>query len=195
MERLSILKKLNVRLLSIPEIYGSPDYWGLIKRGMANIDQAPRKIALNILKENLSAVSNTRQLIDAAEFELMWTTFFDVMDTLDSFGSHLLKAVWHRVDIFYDYILKYKQAYNDGTTIHPLEDFREWLLVIYNRVNSHSNMKIRRHIVKETLKRPFMTTCMKSFLFGTLMKMLNLGLLFKDITFYCAWSKHSESVV
>ena len=55
-----------------------------------------------------------RQLTDEAEFEQLWTTFFDVMDTLESFGSHLLKAVWHRVDTFYDFILKHKDAYSSA---------------------------------------------------------------------------------
>lgn len=38
MERLSILKKLNLRLITIPEIYSSPEYWALVKTGIAHID-------------------------------------------------------------------------------------------------------------------------------------------------------------
>ena len=37
--------------------------------------------------------------------------------------------------------------------------------MIYDRINTHSNMKIRKHILKETVKRPFMTTHMSNFLF------------------------------
>jgi hypothetical protein len=57
MERLSILKKLNTRLRTIPEIFTSEDYWAVLKLGIAHIDQGPRKTALTILKENLSATT------------------------------------------------------------------------------------------------------------------------------------------
>lgn len=113
MERLTILKKLNGKLQSIPDIYSSTEYWGIIKAGLAHIDQAPRKISLVILKQNLTIVSAaTRQLTDEAEFQNLWTTFFDIMDTLESFGSHLIKCIWPRVDIFYDFILKHKAVYS-----------------------------------------------------------------------------------
>ena len=93
------------------------------------------------------------------EFEQLWTTFFDVFDTLESFGSHLIKAVWQRIDVFYDFI----QAYGDkmigidknGNAIVnqlvQLEDFRTWLFVLYNRVSFHTNLKIRRFVQKATL--------------------------------------------
>ena len=144
----------------------------------------------------MNATSDVRSLTEEQEFELLWTTFFDVMDTLESFGSHLLKAVWHRVDTLYDFILKYKEAYAPGSAvqIHPLEDFRGWLLVIYDRINSHQNMKIRRHVTKETLKRPFVTVNMKTFIFEQYLQMLNTGLIFKDITFYCVFSKNADLV-
>jgi hypothetical protein len=111
MERLSILKKMNTRLRTIPQIYTSEEYWDLVKLGLGHIDQGPRKTALNILKENLSQSINSRQISEINEFEQLWTTFFDIMDTLESFSSHLVKAVWKRVDLFYDFILKYKQCY------------------------------------------------------------------------------------
>ena len=56
-ERLNILKKLNTRMMSIGEIYGSAEYWALLKTGIAHLDQAPRKVALTILKENLNVAS------------------------------------------------------------------------------------------------------------------------------------------
>ena len=55
-------------------------------------------------------------------------------------------------------------------------------------------MKIRRHVAKETLKRPFVTIHMKEFIFEQYLQMLNTGLLFKDITFYCAFSKNADLV-
>jgi hypothetical protein len=80
----------------------------------------------------------------AEQFELLWSTFFDIYDTLESFGSHLTKAVWHRTELFYDFMRKFDTLYSSGTQIHPLEDMRMWLLVIYDRVGTHNNIKIRR---------------------------------------------------
>lgn len=88
------------------------------------------------------------------EFEQLWTTFFDVYDTLESFGCHLTKAVWHRIDIFYDFIKdkgeKMANVDFNGNVIPSqllvLEDFKTWLIVIYSRVSSHSNLKIRRFV-------------------------------------------------
>lgn len=62
------------------------------------------------------AANQTRQMTEEAEFELLWTTFFDVMDTLEGFGSHLLKAIWPRIDLFFDFVLKYKHVYDAGDT-------------------------------------------------------------------------------
>ena len=85
--------------------------------------------------------------IDLKDFETLWTTFFDVYDTLESFGSHLTKAVWHRVELFYDYIRRNDAKYaSNEKAFHPLEDMKMWLLVLYHRVSSHANLKIRRFI-------------------------------------------------
>lgn len=194
MERLSILKKLNKRMQSIPEIYNSNDYWALLKTGIAHLDQAPRKISLTILKENLHLSKEAKQLTSEEEFEALWTTFFDMMDTLESFGSHLIKAVWHRVAVFYDFIQKHEQIYDSKSPLHPLEDFKSWLLVIYERINSSTNMKIRRYVTKETLKRQFVTTNLSTFIFNQYISMLNTGLLFKDLTFYNCFSKNADLV-
>ncbi len=56
-------------------------------------------------------------------------------------------------------------------------------------------MKIRRYVVKETLKRPFVTTNMSKFIFNQYLSMLNTGLLFKDLTFYNCFSKNADLVV
>ena len=80
------------------------------------------------------------------QFELLWSTFFDIYDTLESFGSHLTKAVWHRTELFYDFMREFDALYASGDRIHPLEDMRMWLLVIYHRVGTHNNIKIRRQV-------------------------------------------------
>lgn len=67
-------------------------------------------------------------------------------------------------------------------------------MVIFDRINSHMNLKIRRHVIKETLKRPFMTTNLPTFLFSQYLTMLNTGLIFKDLTFYCVFSKNADLV-
>jgi hypothetical protein len=46
------------------------------------------------VKQNLKAQG-------VGENELLWTTFFDIFGTLESFGSHLVKAVWPRTEIFF----------------------------------------------------------------------------------------------
>ena len=74
--------------------------------------------------------------------EEMWTIFFDIYDTLESFGSHLVKAVWPRTEIFFAHINSFK----DGEAVHPLLDFRKWLSVLYERVGSHVNLKARRYV-------------------------------------------------
>jgi hypothetical protein len=51
---------------------------------------------MSVLKSNLKRLGNESvysQLgLNQADFELLWTTFFDLYDTLESFGSHLTKV-------------------------------------------------------------------------------------------------------
>ena len=58
-------------------------------------DNYCRKISMTVLKHNLQ-VMGTEELykgfISKVEFEGLWTTFFDLYDTLESFGSHLTKV-------------------------------------------------------------------------------------------------------
>lgn len=54
------------------------------------------------------------------------------MDTMESFGSHLIKCIWHRVDVFYQFLRTHDVNYRDpAEALGPLEDFRMWLLVLY----------------------------------------------------------------
>ena len=71
-----------------------------------------RKISIAVLKTNLKESPNASQrFTDPKEFELLWTTFFDIMDTLESFGCHLIKGIWKRIDLYYDFISKYSHLY------------------------------------------------------------------------------------
>ena len=125
----------------------------------------------------------------------MWTTFFDIMDTLESFGCHLIKGIWKRADLYYDFIKKHAQLYDSGQHIDPLEDFRMWLLVIYARVGSHSNLNVRKHVQKVTLKRPFLTPQMKHFFFGEFITMLNSAVMFKELQYYTQFQKNALAVI
>ena len=47
---------------------------------------------MSLLKANLQLVGKDELPIKLADFENLWTTFFDLYDTLESFGSHLTKV-------------------------------------------------------------------------------------------------------
>lgn len=81
----------------------------------------------------------------------MWSIWFDVYDTLDSFSSHLTKAIWERTEIFYAYI---KSNVNPS---HPLNDFKSWLHVLNTRALTHENVNIKKYIQKEILQREYVT--------------------------------------
>lgn len=155
-----------------------------------------RKLGLSILKENLGAYSKDQQKVNEEEFQLLWTTFFDLMDTMESFGSHLIKCIWHRVDVFYQFLRTHDVNYRDpAEALGPLEDFRMWLLVLYQRLSVHQNMKIRKFVQKETLKREFITPHMRQFFFKDFLQMINSALIFKDVNYYTQFSRNAESVV
>jgi len=77
---------------------------------------------------------------------------------------------------------------------HPLEDMRMWLLVLYHRVSSHANLKIRRFVQKETLKREYITQHLREYFFGEFISALNIGLIFKDSVTVTQFSKNAGSV-
>lgn len=95
-ERLRILNELNSIFNSIDKIIGTSYYWSMIQDGLYDHDQYCRKVSMAVLKSNLKALG-TEQLYNGiltkAEFENHWTTFFDLYDTLESFGSHLTKVM------------------------------------------------------------------------------------------------------
>jgi hypothetical protein len=135
-------------------------------------------------------------LDNRASFETLWTTFFDIFDTLESFGSHLTKAVWHRTELFYDFIKQFSAIYSDTSVrLNPLEDMRMWLLVIYHRVASHNNIKVRRFVQKVTLKREYITVHMTEFFFNEFVLWLNQCLIFKDANNYTQFSKNAQIVI
>jgi hypothetical protein len=68
-------------------------------------------------------------------------------------------------------------------------DFKQWLMVLYKRVQSHMNLKLRRYVQKSTLKRKYMTTHMKEYVFDEFLRSLNKGLIFKDANIYTQFSQ------
>ena len=95
------------------------------------------------------------------------------MDTLESFGVHLIKGIWKRIDLYYDFIRNHSSLYDQNVAMDPLEDFRGWLLVIYARVGSHSNLNVKKHILKITLKREFITHHMIKFFLEDFLILIN----------------------
>ena len=70
-------------------------YWRMIRDGLYDLDPYCRKVSMAVLKQNLKTIANEalyQGVINKQEFEQMWTTFFDIYDTLESFGSHLTKV-------------------------------------------------------------------------------------------------------
>lgn len=112
-------------------------YWDLIKEGLISAEPASRKLALTILKQNLAARQEKSE-----EFELLWSTFFDIYDTLESFGSHLIKAIWDRSKIFFEHL---KRRGPSAQTDYLL-DMQYWLMTLLSRVGSHNNLKVRRYV-------------------------------------------------
>ena len=67
----------------------------MLQDGLYDQDQYCRKISMALLKGNLKSLGNESlyaSIFTTAEFELHWTTFFDLYDTLESFGTHLTKV-------------------------------------------------------------------------------------------------------
>lgn len=54
-EQLHVLKQLNFLFYQLPGIRDNSDYWRLIREGLQDTDQACRKMALQVLKENLKS--------------------------------------------------------------------------------------------------------------------------------------------
>lgn len=191
-EQLTIFSELNFLFQKMPEVYNDDQYWQLIREGLFNEDQACRKLSLTVLKSNL----NLHQYDDGdkKEYELLWATFFDIFDTLESFGSHLIKSIWSRIEIFYDFIRKHDNLYKNNK-IAPLKDMRMWLLVLYHRVGSHNNLKIRKFVQKKTLSREYITPHMTQFFFNEFISWLNQCLIFKDVNSYTQFSKNAHLVL
>ena len=94
-ERLRILNDLNSIFNQIPEIINADYYWGMIREGLFDPDNYCRKISMAVLKNNLKTLGQDtiyKGILTQQEFETHWTTFFDLYDTLESFGSHLTKV-------------------------------------------------------------------------------------------------------
>jgi hypothetical protein len=56
------------------------------------------------------------------------------------------------------------RADTENIKVDYLADFRAWMLVLYQRVGTHSNLKIRRQVLKRTLPREYITPHMAPYL-------------------------------
>lgn len=177
-EKLILLTDINEKIYHDQE--HQKDYWETIRQGLSNNSQYCRNMAIQLLKLNIKKYQQTN--------ELLWTTFFDIYDTFESFGSHLTKAVWPRTEIFYNYLK------DSAEPKHALEDFSFWLEALYQRASCHINLKVRRYIQKQTLERTYMTDKVSNILFKELIMALDQGLIFKDSSLFTQFSKNLESV-
>ena len=87
--------ELNSIFNQIPEIINADYYWGIIRDGLFDPDNYCRKVSMAVLKNNLKSLGQEsiyKGILTQQEFETHWTTFFDLYDTLESFGSHLTKV-------------------------------------------------------------------------------------------------------
>ena len=90
---------------------------------------------------------------------------------------------------------KFDSLYESKQKIHPLEDMRMWLLVIYHRVGGHNNIKIRRFVQKRSLAREYITKHMIEFFFNEFIAWLNQCLIFKDVNNFTQFSKNAQMVL
>lgn len=136
--------------------------------------------------------------MDQKEFENLWATFFDIYDTLDSFSSHLTKAIWERTELFYAFLSKHHLNWHSNGALvsqYPLIDFQGWLHVLNSRALNHENQNVRKYIQKEILQRKYVTSTMADFIFGQLLGKLNGGLILRDSNAYTQFSKNNELVM
>ena len=167
-EKIVLLTDINDKVYS--EKQYQKNYWETIKRGLSDQNQFCRNMAILILKRNIKTFETTN--------ELLWTTFFDIYDTFESFGSHLTRAVWPRTELFFEHLLSCEEPK------HYLDNFSFWLEALYQRAGSHINLKVRRYIQKQTLERAYMTNKVPQILFNEFIMALDQGLIFKDSSLY-----------
>lgn len=127
-------------------------YWRYIQLGLHDLDQYCRKQALALLQYSIHSIQNNKLLeaeisaayagfnLDQKKFEQLWTTFFDVYDTLESFSTHLTKSVWERIELLYSFLKANVDKWQEGTfAYHPLINFKEWLAILNTRGLTHEN--------------------------------------------------------
>lgn len=122
-ERLAIMSELNDIFNQAPSIISDDRYWRYVKEGAYDFDAYCRKLAIQILQQNINKFQNSpefeSQLADVyqrfnmnkQQFEQLWSTFFEVYDTLDAFSSHLTKAIWERTEAFYAFLQQHHQQW------------------------------------------------------------------------------------
>lgn len=107
------------------------EYWDYIRAGLWDYDPLSRKLSIKLLKLNLQRKLKASELdfagLKQKEFDKLWETFFEVYDTLDSYSSHLTKAIWERMELLYQ-TMAHEKA--DG---HPLTRFSLWQVAICQR--------------------------------------------------------------
>ena len=105
--------------------------------GLCDLEPLNRNKALSLLQYNIHSLQNNKlfendlqniyaQLnIDQGKFESLWTTFFDVYDTLESYSTHLTKSIWDRTEKIYSFLKDNISTINQDK--HQLINFKTWM--------------------------------------------------------------------
>ncbi len=115
-----------------------------------------RKISVAILREALG-----RHKFQDEEVSEIWGVIFDIYETLESFGSHLNKSVWPRIEVLFSY-LRVRKAPLEASC--HLEQVDHWLRLLLRRCVSHTNERVARFVVKAILAREYVTPHIHSYL-------------------------------
>lgn len=127
----------------------------------------------------------------------MWTVIFDVIETLESFSSHLTKSIWERTEHLYAFLKKNIHkfpAQGQRFEHHQLMNIVSWLNVLNKRALTHQNQNVRKFIQKELLQREYVTCLMSDSILIDLLHYLNEGLILKDFNAYTIFSKNNEMI-
>ena len=188
-ERLKILGQMNEVVVAAQVM--TPAYWEMLEAGLYHTDPLSRKMAVRLIQQNLASSKSIADQhgMTEKEFESAWATFFELYDTLDSYSSHLTRAVWDRLESLYAMMAKQKSG------AHPLANFATWQSALCKRALTHENTNVRKYVLKELLARKYVTRHSAPFIFGALIEALDDGIILRDSNNYTMFSTNCKLVI
>lgn len=94
-EQLRIMQDLSGVFCEIDTIAYDPIFWTCLREGLVEADNFSRKVSQQMLQSVMSLRAQDvkhQNPEKKKEFDGLWTTFFDVYETLESFGCHLVRV-------------------------------------------------------------------------------------------------------